>query len=380
MGKILIDILSQSWKVICLRIIANLSVLFLLCVSAYAVIFVVKRSSDKTDSWWRRNEITIVMSMISFLFPMLFELLGLMEYYHPRMQLRLQLARIMILNLLNLYSLIWALFGKITDMTKRLGQIKNFSQDYGSSKVPPSLTTPMVITQTPSTTSTIPSTMIQSITETVFSRISDIVNQTTTEFPNEPTEYYDYSNTNYFDSEETTDKSSIAVETSTAKSFLNFTESLLDFTDPFYIDNDSENLTNFYSNTTDDLLENSNFNMSNFINDSSFNDSIAARLTSSVFNDSIASSLTSSVFNYTNVDALQSFLNEEKSAFINMDLLNMSTKAELRKLCWETMFGQELVKLTVMDLVSRVFSAFHPNFQLCAATGKTRSRHVSHSS
>jgi hypothetical protein len=27
-------------------------------------------------------------------------------------------------------------------------------------------------------------------------------------------------------------------------------------------------------------------------------------------------------------------------------------RLELRQLCWETMFGQELVKLTVMDLVS----------------------------
>lgn len=34
--------------------------------------------------------------------------------------------------------------------------------------------------------------------------------------------------------------------------------------------------------------------------------------------------------------------------------LNITTRQRLRKLCWETMFGQELVKLTVMDLVSIV--------------------------
>lgn len=32
--------------------------------------------------------------------------------------------------------------------------------------------------------------------------------------------------------------------------------------------------------------------------------------------------------------------------------LDIKTRKELRDLCWETMFGQELVKLTVMDLVS----------------------------
>ena len=30
-------------------------------------------------------------------------------------------------------------------------------------------------------------------------------------------------------------------------------------------------------------------------------------------------------------------------------------RLRLRKLCWETMFGQELVKLTVMDLVSLIY-------------------------
>lgn len=55
---------------------------------------------------------------------MIFETLGLLEYYHPRQQLRLQLGRIMLLNLLNLYSLIFALFDKISGMTEELIQIR----------------------------------------------------------------------------------------------------------------------------------------------------------------------------------------------------------------------------------------------------------------
>lgn len=34
-----------------------------------------------------------------------------------------------------------------------------------------------------------------------------------------------------------------------------------------------------------------------------------------------------------------------------IDTLDRDTLEKLRPLCWETMFGREMVKLTVMDLV-----------------------------
>lgn len=323
--------------------------LSLLCVSAYAVIEVVERSNENIDSWWRRNEITVVMSMISFIFPMLFEVLGLMEYYHPRMQLRLQLARIMILNLLNLYSLIWALFGKIANMTKRLGEIKDSQM---------TTLAPLVLDQ-PIQTSSSPSSTMQSITESAFSRISEIFNQT--EYSTEPTENYDYSNTNYFEYEEPDTQQSTTIETSSVEPTQNFTESLIDFTDPFYIDNDFGNFSDFYSNITQDLFENSNFNLTNLINDSLFNNSVSSAFNTSIFNSTEVAPVASAF------QSLQySYLQHEQTSFINMDLLNDSMKSDLRKLCWETMFGQELVKLTVMDLVIRkgfigieVFVDFH---------------------
>lgn len=84
-----------SWRTISLRAVVNICVVILLVVSAYAVVTVVSRSDDnpKVRSWWRENETTIVVTVISITFPLFFELLGLLEDYHPRKQLRLQLAR-----------------------------------------------------------------------------------------------------------------------------------------------------------------------------------------------------------------------------------------------------------------------------------------------
>lgn len=271
---------------------------------------------------------------------MLFELLGLMEYYHPRMQLRLQLARIMILNLLNLYSLIWALFGKINGMTERLTQIKSsqelsttttaFESPFVTSANAPDIQTSFTSS---GTTTEMTSTILPTTTEGILTKIAKIINETlhnmtTTEFPhNDPTENYDYSNSNYFEVDEISSPNySTPHETTSMDPFGN---------EPFYIDTDPGNISfAFFTNTTGNLFE--NFNMSNLMNSTDFNDSLA--------------------YNYTDTepqyDNFQySFLHQESPTFINMDLLNTSTKLELRKLCWETMFGQELVKLTVMDLV-----------------------------
>lgn len=360
---------------ICLRIIANLSVLFLLCVSAYAVIWVVERSSDTSQtSWWRRNEITVVMSMISFIFPMLFEILGLMEYYHPRMQLRLQLARIMILNLLNLYSLIWALFGKINGMTERLTEIKNFQV------VNTTETTPLMTTAAPSTrfTTKLPTSTVDSITESVFSRISEVLNlspvpdyptgSSTTDYPTEPTGSYDYDNPDYFEVDKPQDMFSTTMEPTgssfssfteaVTESFNNFTSSMADnFTDMFYMD--SINDTDF-SGDNGDLFENSRFNLSNLIDPFIMN---ASNVT--------GAGLTNPAFNFTNVEPIFSALERansiqvETSSVFYSDNINSTTKLEIRKLCWETMFGQELVKLTVMDLVSsKILFQFQVEFFL----------------
>jgi len=81
--------------VICIRVLVNSLVLALHTCSAYAVVVVVARSNDEeaNSTVWRQNEITVVMTLITFFFPMMFEVLGFAEQFHPRTQLMLQLAR-----------------------------------------------------------------------------------------------------------------------------------------------------------------------------------------------------------------------------------------------------------------------------------------------
>ncbi|GFQ75519.1 transmembrane channel-like protein 3, partial [Trichonephila clavata] len=114
----------KSWKLISIRVAANFAVFILLASSAYAVVLVVTRSQEpeaqEDGTWYRQNEVTLVVSFISLLFPNLFDMIGMAEKYHPRVQLRWQLARILLLYLLNLYTLIFALFAKVYKTTNEL--------------------------------------------------------------------------------------------------------------------------------------------------------------------------------------------------------------------------------------------------------------------
>ncbi|RWS08508.1 transmembrane channel-like protein 3 [Dinothrombium tinctorium] len=117
---------ENDWKLILRRIIANILVLILLISSAYAVYLVVERSQNMppNSGWIRENEVTLVVAGISNVFPNLFNIIALLEDHHPRIQLRWQLARILVLNMLNLYTLMFSLFGKVDETTKDLNKVK----------------------------------------------------------------------------------------------------------------------------------------------------------------------------------------------------------------------------------------------------------------
>lgn len=85
----------RSWKIVALRIFTNVNMVWMLGSSVYAVIYVVDRStqSEAESTTWRKYEITVVMTLIGTFFPIVFEGLGVLESYHPRTTLRVQLAR-----------------------------------------------------------------------------------------------------------------------------------------------------------------------------------------------------------------------------------------------------------------------------------------------
>uniref|UniRef100_A0A8B9DZP6 Transmembrane channel-like protein n=1 Tax=Anser cygnoides TaxID=8845 RepID=A0A8B9DZP6_ANSCY len=106
---------------ISLRIIANILVLLSLAGSIYIIYFVVDRSqrlehAKKELTLWEKNEVSVVVSLITMIAPSAFELVAALEMYHPRTTLRFQLARVLVLYLGNLYSLIIALLDKVNIM------------------------------------------------------------------------------------------------------------------------------------------------------------------------------------------------------------------------------------------------------------------------
>uniref|UniRef100_A0A3B4B680 Transmembrane channel-like protein n=1 Tax=Periophthalmus magnuspinnatus TaxID=409849 RepID=A0A3B4B680_9GOBI len=102
-----------------LRVLANFLVLCCLAGSGYLIYFVVRRSQKFTldglenHSWWERNEVNMVMSLLGMFCPMLFDVISALENYHPRVALQWQLGRIFALFLGNLYTFIIALMDEI---------------------------------------------------------------------------------------------------------------------------------------------------------------------------------------------------------------------------------------------------------------------------
>ncbi|XP_058829863.1 transmembrane channel-like protein [Topomyia yanbarensis] len=450
---------TRNWRIILLRLAVNFVIVALLAVSAFAVVHVVKRSMDikETDSWWTRNEITVVMSLITFFFPMFFEALGLLEYYHPRKQLRIQLARIMVLNLLNLYSLIFALFDKINHMTEELRKMKpNFSYDsqcfisnmnysdvssvildkpsfqplfqtsisdltsncyrivvdcakhstlstavvttmflsnYTSVPVMPEFVVPTSIyVNVDETTLSYSSSELSLTTDYRTSTIYPALEATQTEIVDEYDFNYDEEDAAYYLEQRMrnlpndqfdgipinkrevnntfdylNDTTTNAIETNSVAKLVETTlydteydlETSFDEKQP-YISEKYDELLGLYNNSGDDIVENSK--CFQWICHNETKSSTEFVLFYSEDESTEASTMPHTIHSITdkpthswqpsNMDKAHSSAHEERK-FKN---------ADIRTLCWETMFGQELAKLTIMDLIVTILSTMILDF------------------
>ncbi|CAI2355554.1 unnamed protein product [Caenorhabditis sp. 36 PRJEB53466] len=106
-----------------LRVFANIVICAMLGFSIYCIIFAVQKSQVQDDgNLFTKNQVPSVVSTITHVFPMIFDLIGRMENYHPRTALRAHLGRVLILYTVNYITLIFALFEKMTALRERVNE------------------------------------------------------------------------------------------------------------------------------------------------------------------------------------------------------------------------------------------------------------------
>ncbi|KYN41875.1 Transmembrane channel-like protein 3 [Trachymyrmex septentrionalis] len=399
---------KRNWRIISMKIFVNVAVLSLLALSAYAVIKVVERSIVESQNWWRQNEITIVMSLITYLFPILFEILGFLESYHPRKQLRIQLARIMVLNLLNLYSLIFALFHKIRSMKQDvLYDLKPINKCVHKLAPCDELTRTQQIATLASlclvlinnithsrVKKEISQSMLPSIKQEPFFLNPLLDNDTLYKDFNDTYDYKDYSDYDNYQSK-TLDMDNSNESSITSYYEEQYTESVDDNeihynASPTVISNfltDSTITRHFYTSSTLSQSETTASTLeSNIMEGTITTPSTSDSKTSSVSKFNITSTVANTTTITTHIPESQSPTLQSsdkhviplpkdncvdrclekicttKNLGIRLEQLNLETRKRLRRSCWETMFGQELAKLTVMDLILTILATLSMDF------------------
>ncbi|WKY15727.1 hypothetical protein Q1695_000874 [Nippostrongylus brasiliensis] len=105
-----------------LRVIANIVICGMLAFSIYCISFAVQKSQtavEQEGNLFTKNQVPSVVATITHVFPMIFDLIGRIENYHPRTALRAHLTRVLVLYVLNYLTLIVALFDKMDAIRKK---------------------------------------------------------------------------------------------------------------------------------------------------------------------------------------------------------------------------------------------------------------------
>ncbi|CAG9838897.1 unnamed protein product [Diabrotica balteata] len=377
---------TETWRVVSIRVMVNVIVIALLALSMYIVVLVVKRSTEPEaeSSFWRKNEIPVVISALTFIFPIFFEVLGIFEQYHPRKQLRLQLGRIMVLNLVNLYSLIFALIAKIGDMTEELQSFRKLNKLLNETLAASTQASTADFWQTECDYKCIDYSGMELYSDNLVvelvSNISTYMLNNITRFVNESSLEMTFLNNSLISFLTETVKEnvmpSVNVTTENITIFnyqdLNYTDLEYKFVDylTYILDSvgDYDNLTTVYPNDT--LDNNSSTPYWEYITST-----ILPLFTNGTdLTEAIRFDYETTPFSSTSIalpESTTEILNctkecREVYAPKNTDNLehglNYTMKARFRSLCWETMFGQELIGITVWDLIMTIVPSLGMDF------------------
>ncbi|CEF62864.1 TMC family-containing protein [Strongyloides ratti] len=112
------------WLQVVTRVFTNSIILAMLGASIYIIYFAVHSSSTNTNQHVQddsgnllsKNQVPSIVATITHVFPMIFDLIGKVENFHPRTALRFHLGRVLILYFINYATLIIALFDKLDNI------------------------------------------------------------------------------------------------------------------------------------------------------------------------------------------------------------------------------------------------------------------------
>ncbi|XP_054167274.1 transmembrane channel-like protein [Oppia nitens] len=383
---------ERNWKRIALRVLANILVLMLLASSAYGVVLVVERSQEPIDnpSWLRANEVTLVVAGIGIVFPNIFDLVGNMEAYHPRITLRWQLGRILMLNFINMYTLMLSLFGKVNSMTaeltdmrvnitytkflvdtvaisttahirfKRDGRVLAPDYDYSNEEMTSTLHSPSIIVD-PYSYAAIKESLRSNRIEgrngiEEYSTTTEAITSTQIDLDDYDRGFQDYESTTTFiiDINNSTSGNNTTIYTTTERTN---TWMLTETTTPI------PHRTSQRPRPTRKRprLMTTPMTTTPITTESQWNGTLVSVNTSWSSETTISERPSLEWFRQNLDKPCDNKFNYNISED-DLVQINETDKERLRKLCWETMFGQELVKLTVMDTVLTVISILIGDF------------------
>uniref|UniRef100_A0A913HXW6 TMC domain-containing protein n=1 Tax=Strongyloides stercoralis TaxID=6248 RepID=A0A913HXW6_STRER len=113
-----------SWLQVVTRVLTNVIIVGMLGASIYIIYFAVHSSATNTNqnvhdssaNLLSKNQVPSIVATITHVFPMIFDLIGKVENFHPRTALRFHLGRVLILYFINYATLIIALFDKLDNI------------------------------------------------------------------------------------------------------------------------------------------------------------------------------------------------------------------------------------------------------------------------